>query len=60
MTIDIQPMSETAAQRVWNVADFCRRYRLDSVETERLRRLLGDFASQTELLMNAKRPAVFR
>lgn len=51
---------ETGATRVWTVVEFCRRYRLDQAEETRLRKLLGDFASQQELLMNAQRKPVFR
>lgn len=58
--LDGQPISEQTAQRVWNVLDFCKRYRLDAQEAQRLRKLLGDYATQTELLMNATRKPVFR
>lgn len=45
---------------VWNVAEFCVRYRLDTVEENRLRKLFGDYASKQELLTNAQRKPVFR
>ncbi len=53
--IDQHETEERVVQKVWSVSDFCRRFRLDSLEENRLRRLLGDFANQQELLMNAQR-----
>ncbi|KQV34626.1 MULTISPECIES: hypothetical protein [unclassified Rhizobium] len=50
-----QEIETAPAQRVWNVSDFCRRFRLDAAEEKRLRLLLGEFANQQELLMNAER-----
>jgi hypothetical protein len=45
---------------ILNVAEFCRRYRLDKAEETRLRKLFGEFASRHELLMNAQRKPNFR
>ena len=53
--VDQLDVEERVVQTVWNVSDFCRRFRLDIIEENRLRRLLGDFANQRELLMNARR-----
>lgn len=47
-------------KRVWNVSEFAKRYRLDAREEKRLLKLLGPFASEHELLMNATRAPVFR
>ncbi|WP_075292258.1 hypothetical protein [Pararhizobium arenae] len=57
--VDTKNIEETVAKRMWSVAEFCKRYRLDQAEETRLRKLLGDFASQHELLMNARRKASF-
>lgn len=48
------------ARSVRSVDEFCRRYRLSQEENVRLTRLFGNFASEQELLMNARRPPVFR
>lgn len=53
--VNQQEVETVSVQRVWNVSDFCRRFRLDVREEKRLRLLLGDFANQQELLMNAQR-----
>ncbi|MDQ0320732.1 hypothetical protein QO002_002870 [Pararhizobium capsulatum DSM 1112] len=58
--VDQHDVEEMVVQKVWNVSDFCRRFRLDSIEENRLRRLLGDFANQQELLMNAQRKPTLR
>ncbi|MFD1743969.1 hypothetical protein ACFSE1_00685 [Rhizobium helianthi] len=47
-------------KKVWNVSEFARRYRLDPREENRLIKLLGPFASEQELLMNATRQPLFR
>ncbi|MDR6814991.1 hypothetical protein J2X76_000145 [Neorhizobium sp. 2083] len=47
-------------KKVWSVAEFAKRYRLDREEETRLLKLLGPFASQHELLMNASRAPRFR
>ena len=47
-------------KKVWSVAEFAKRYRLDQAEEARLLKLLGPFASQQELLMNASRAPRFR
>ncbi len=54
---DIQNMG---LKKVWSVAEFAKRYRLDRDEEARLLKLLGPFASQQELLMNATRSPRFR
>lgn len=56
-TADIE---EKGLRKVWSVADFARRYRLDTEEETRLLKLLGPFATQQELLMNASRAPRFR
>jgi hypothetical protein len=53
-------MEDKGLKKVWSVADFARRYRLDNEEEARLMKLLGPFASQQELLMNASRAPRFR
>lgn len=58
--VDQNLVEETTASRVWSVVDFCKRYRLEEDEETRLRKLLGDFASQQELLLNAHRKPGFR
>jgi hypothetical protein len=55
--VDLQ---QTGAKKVWSVTDFARRYRLDKDEENRLLTLLGSFASEQELLMNASRTPRFR
>ncbi|MFB9951103.1 hypothetical protein ACFFP0_19830 [Rhizobium puerariae] len=47
-------------KKVWSVVEFAKRYRLDREEEARLLKLLGPFASQQELLMNASRAPRFR
>jgi hypothetical protein len=58
--VDTQKLQDNKLREVWSVADFARRHRLDAQEERRLRKLLGDFATRHELLMNAQRPPVFR
>ncbi|AYD00507.1 hypothetical protein [Neorhizobium sp. NCHU2750] len=53
-------IEDKGLKKVWSVADFARRYRLDTEEEARLLKLLGPFASQQELLMNASRAPRFR
>lgn len=55
--VDLQ---QSGMKKVWSVTDFARRYRLDMDEENRLLQLLGSFASEQELLMNASRTARFR
>lgn len=59
-TVEQKKIEAQQNVRVWAVAEFCRRYRLDNVEESRLRKLLGDFAREHELLMNAHRKPAFR
>ncbi|MCL6706738.1 hypothetical protein M8R20_06990 [Pseudomonas sp. R2.Fl] len=47
-------------REIFSVSEFCKRYRLDRKEEKRLKTLLGDFATQHELLMNAKRDPQYR
>ncbi|KQQ74268.1 hypothetical protein ASF70_11110 [Rhizobium sp. Leaf321] len=56
-SVDLQ---QCGMKKVWSVTDFARRYRLDKDEENRLLQLLGSFASEQELLMNASRTARFR
>lgn len=58
--IDKQQPEFAQPKPVFNVTDFCKRYRLDQAEEKRLRKLFGDFASRHELLMNAQRKPDFR
>lgn len=53
-------MEVPGLKKVCSVADFARRYRLDNEEEARLLKLLGPFATQQELLMNASRAPRFR
>lgn len=55
-----QSIENSAVRKVWNVSEFARRYRLDEKEENRLVKLLGPFASEHELLMNASRAPVYR
>lgn len=41
--------------KVWNVSDFAKRYRIDRFEENRLLKLLGPTATERELLVNAGR-----
>jgi hypothetical protein len=54
------PGDKPTYKKVWNVSEFAKRYRLDSREENRLQKLLGPFASEQELLMNATRAPLFR
>jgi hypothetical protein len=62
MTTYLKPeeLENIGLKKVWSVAEFARRYRLDKDEEKRLLKLLGPFASQQELLMNASRAPRFR
>ncbi|RWX75794.1 hypothetical protein EPK99_19115 [Neorhizobium lilium] len=56
----IDKLSDKNLKKVWSVTDFAKRYRLDGEEESRLLKLLGSFASEHELLMNASRAPRFR
>ncbi|MBZ5760073.1 MULTISPECIES: hypothetical protein [Rhizobium] len=58
--IDSKTIENAANRRVWSVPEFARRYRLDKTEEDKLLALLGPFALEHELLMNAQRRPVFR
>ncbi|MCC2609300.1 hypothetical protein ABK249_11045 [Neorhizobium sp. Rsf11] len=58
--INIGEVENKGLKKVWSVAEFAKRYRLDRREEARLLKLLGPFASQQELLMNASRAPRFR
>ncbi|WFS01944.1 hypothetical protein [Rhizobium tumorigenes] len=58
--IDSKTIESAANRRVWSVSEFARRYRLDKSEEDKLLALLGPFALEHELLMNAQRRPVFR
>ncbi|KGD99309.1 MULTISPECIES: hypothetical protein [Rhizobium/Agrobacterium group] len=58
--INIGEVENKGLKKVWSVAEFAKRYRLDRQEEARLLKLLGPFASQQELLMNASRAPRFR
>ncbi|MGI2033738.1 hypothetical protein ACRQ1B_15200 [Rhizobium panacihumi] len=53
-------IESSAVRKVWNVSEFAKRYRLDDEEENRLVSLLGPFASEQELLMNASRAPLYR
>jgi hypothetical protein len=58
--LNLADIEDKGLKKVWSVADFARRYRLDTEEESRLLKLLGPFATQQELLMNASRAPRFR
>jgi hypothetical protein len=58
--LNLSEMENKSLKKVWNVTEFARRYRLDREEEARLMKLLGSFASEQELLMNASRAPRFR
>jgi hypothetical protein len=58
--VDTHKIQENKLREVWSVGEFARRHRLDVDEEKRLRKLLGDFATRQELLMNAQRPPLYR
>ncbi len=58
--LKLDELENNGLKKVWSVADFAKRYRLDREEEARLLKLLGPFASQQELLMNASRAPRFR
>ncbi|WP_137132964.1 hypothetical protein [Rhizobium sp. FY34] len=58
--LEPQPADMPGYKKVWNVSEFAKRYRLDMREENRLQKLLGPFASEQELLMNATRTPLYR
>ena len=58
--LKLEDIQNTGLKKVWSVAEFSKRYRLNREEEARLLKLLGPFASQQELLMNATRTPRFR
>ena len=58
--IDVEQIQETGLRKVWSVSEFAKRYRLERQEEARLLKLLGAFATEQELLMNASRSPRFR
>lgn len=60
VTVDEKGIKQNKLTEVWSVQDFARRYRLDAKEELRLVALFGRFATASELLMNCRRPAIFR
>ncbi|CDZ56005.1 MULTISPECIES: hypothetical protein [Neorhizobium] len=58
--MNLDEVDSKGLKKVWSVAEFAKRYRLDRGEETRLLKLLGPFASQQELLMNASRAPRFR
>ena len=58
--IDLKQFEQKGLRKVWSVSEFAKRYRLDRTEEARLLKLLGPFASEQELLMNASRTPRFR
>ncbi|MFB2551869.1 hypothetical protein [Ensifer soli] len=57
---DPSDIDQTACREVISIETFCRKYRIEKAEEERLRLLFGRFATRAELLMNAQRSPVFR
>jgi hypothetical protein len=53
--IDVGQLEQVNIRKVWSVSEFAKRYRLDAKEESRLQKLLGSFATEQELLMNACR-----
>jgi|AraplaDrversion2_2_1032049.scaffolds.fasta_scaffold04944_9 hypothetical protein len=47
-------------KKLWSVSDFAKRYRLDGEEEARLVSLLGRFATEQDLLINASRAPRYR
>lgn len=58
--IDVEQFQEKGLRKVWSVSEFAKRYRLEREEEARLLKLLGAFATEQELLMNASRAPRFR
>lgn len=58
--IDVEQIQEVGLRKVWSVSEFAKRYRLERQEEARLLKLLGAFATEQELLMNASRSPRFR
>lgn len=58
--INVEQLEQIGLRKVWSVSEFARRYRLETEEEGRLLKLLGPFASEQELLMNASRTPRFR
>ncbi len=58
--IDVEQITEFGIRKVWSVSEFAKRYRLEREEEARLTKLLGAFATEQELLMNASRAPRFR
>ncbi|MCJ8521685.1 hypothetical protein ABID21_004868 [Pseudorhizobium tarimense] len=58
--IDVEQLEENGLRKVWSVSEFAKRYRLERDEETRLLKLLGAFATEQELLMNASRAPRFR
>ncbi|WP_142521076.1 hypothetical protein [Pseudorhizobium endolithicum] len=58
--IDLDQFEKVGLRKVWSVSEFAKRYRLDREEESRLLKLLGPFASEQELLMNASRAPRYR
>lgn len=58
--IDFERFQDTGLRKVWSVSEFSKRYRLQGEEEQRLLKLLGSFATEQELLMNASRTPRFR
>ena len=58
--LTIDEIDTAGFKKVLSVSEFSKRYRLDREEEARLLKLLGPFASQQELLMNASRAPRFR
>ncbi|TDK37019.1 hypothetical protein E2F50_08935 [Rhizobium deserti] len=58
--LNLDELENKGLRKVWSVNEFAKRYRLDEEEEARLVKLLGSFASEQELLMNASRAPRFR
>lgn len=48
-------IGQAGKEKIWYVSEFAQRFRLDKVEENRLRKLLGPIAKEIDLLKNAGR-----
>lgn len=51
---------DESANGTLSVSEFCAKYHIDDGEEKRLRKLLGNYASKHELVMNVQRKPVTR
>lgn len=58
--VEAKEIRQPKPERVWDVREFARRFRLDKDEEARLLKLFGPSASECELMMNATRKPRWR